>query len=200
MILRSSPSSPFARKCIIAAHVLGLTDQIEVTRANTRDPEDPIRKENPLGKIPLLILDDGQHLYDSPVICEYLDFLAGGGKIHPDDDARWPALRLQALADGILDAAVLQIYEVRFRPEAKRHPDWVDYQQEKVDRALRHLEIEPVKMAGEPTIGDISLACALGYLDFRFEDTWRENHPGLVKWLEDFRSSVPGYDETAPHE
>ncbi|MDA7946938.1 MAG: glutathione S-transferase family protein [Hyphomicrobiaceae bacterium] len=198
MILRSSPASPFGRKCKISASILGLTDRIEVTRTDTIDPNAPIQKENPLGKIPALILDDGTCVFDSRVICECLDNMAGGGKIFPQGDARWPALTLQALCDGILDAGILQVYEKRFRPEDKRHPDWVERQKGKVERALAHLESNTPATGSSPHIGDITLACALGYLDFRFEGTWRENHPNLVAWLDKFADAVPTFGETTP--
>jgi glutathione S-transferase len=198
MILRSSPSSPFGRKCKISASILGLMDRFEITRTNTNDPEDPISRENPLAKIPALILDDGSIMYDSRVICEYFDNLAGGGKIFPTGDARWSALTLQALGDGILDAGILQVYEKRFRPEDKRHPAWVDRQAGKVSRALAHLEANTPKAVETPAIGDITLACALGYQDFRFEGTWRNTHPNLVAWLDSFAKAVPSYEETIP--
>ncbi len=198
MILRSSPASPFGRKCKISASLLGLLDKIEVTRTDTLDPSDPIAKENPLGKIPALILDDGMCIFDSRVICEYLDAAAGGGKLFPQGDARWPAITLQALSDGILDAAILQVYEKRFRPEEKRHPDWVARQKGKVDRALAHLEAHTPVTGATPHIGDVTLACTLGYLDFRFEGAWRNDHPNLVAWLDAFAEAVPAYGETAP--
>jgi len=200
MILRSAPASPFGRKCKISAHILGLMDKIEITRANSADPEDSLRRENPLGKIPVLMLDDGTALYDSRVICEYLDRLAGGGKLFPAGDARWPALTLQALGDGMTDASILQVYEKRFRPEEKYHQDWVGHQQEKVQRALRWLEANAPAKRAQPHIGDIALACALGYLDFRFEGAWRSGHPGLVSWLESFAGTNPAFGETIPHD
>lgn len=200
MILRSSPASPYGRKCKMAALMLGLIDRIEIVRANTRDPEDSIRKQNPLGKIPVLVTDDGLELYDSPVICEYLDALAGGGTLFPENDARWPALRLQALADGILDAAILQVYEARYRPEDMIHRPWLALQQGKVDRALQWLEANTPEASGDPTIGELTLSCALGYLDFRFAGKWRESHPNLVTWLEAWDKAVPAFAETTPHD
>jgi len=200
MILRTSPASPFGRKCKISALILGLMDKIEIKRADTMDPEDSMRRENPLGKIPILILDDGARIYDSRVICEYLDALAGGGKLFPPGDSRWPALTLQALGDGITDAAILEVYEKRYRPEDIRHPDWVNYQHEKVRRGLGWLEANIPGTRGEPDIGDISLACALGYLDFRFEGAWRNAHPNLVQWLEGFAERVPAFGESTPHD
>jgi len=200
MILRSAPASPFGRKCKLSAHILGLMDKIEITRANPADPEDSIREENPLGKIPALILDDGATIYDSRVICEYLDSLAGGGKLFPDGDAQWPALTLQALGDGMLDASILQIYEKRFRPEETRDQNWVDYQNEKVQRGLSWLETNTPQMSAQPHIGDITLACVLGYLDFRFDGAWRGAHPNLVAWLEGYVSATAGFEETKPHD
>lgn len=200
MILRSSPASPFGRKCKISALILGLMDKIEITRSNTMDPDDSIRGENPLGKIPALILDDGTCIFDSPVICEYLDSLAGGGKIIPSGDARWGALTLQALGDGMLDAAILQVYEKRFRPEEIRHQEWVDYQQEKIQRGLAWLETNTPQTGAQTHIGDITLACVLGYLDFRFEGVWREARPNLVAWLDRFAGANPAFGETKPHD
>ena len=200
MILRSSPASPFGCKCKMSAHMLGLMDKIEITRANTVDPEDSIREENPLGKIPTLILDDGSSVYDSRVICEYLDGLAGGGKLFPEGDARWDAITLQSLCDGILDATILQVYEKRFRPEEGRSKDWVEYQQGKVERGLSWLENNIPQTGAQHHIGDITLACVLGYLDFRFEGAWREGRPNLVSWLESFAAANPAYDATKPHD
>lgn len=196
-VLRSSPPSPFGRKVKIAAAVLGLKDRIAVETTDTMNPADTIRAQNPLGKIPALVLDDGRVLFDSRVVVEYLDHLAGGGKIIPAGEARFDVLRLAALADGIMDAAILQVYEVRFRPEDRRHADWLAYQGEKVARALASLEAEPPAAAGSlPDAGQIGLACALGYLDLRFDGTWRAGHPKLVAWLEAFEAAVPAFAET----
>ena len=132
------------------------------------------------------------------MIVDYLDWLAGGGKLIPaEPDARFAALRLQALADGLMDAALLQVYETRLREEPQRSPRWVELQSGKVTRALAALEASPPEVT--PTIGSIAVACALGYLDLRFEGRWRADHPRLVAWLEAFRAAVPAYDKTAPH-
>src|SRR3954468_12156242 len=140
MILRTSPPSPFGRKINIAAAVLGLSDQIKIERADTIDPADPVRRQNPLGKIPVLILEEGTALYDSRVILEYLDHRAGGGRIIPvDPNTRFAALRLQALAGGIMDASVLLVYEGRWRPAERHEPKWVDLQTGKVARGLAAL-------------------------------------------------------------
>jgi glutathione S-transferase len=196
LVLRSSPPSPFGRKIKIAADVLGLSGRIEVVLADTNNPADELRRQNPLGKIPTLVLDDGDTLYDSRLILDYLDDLAGGGKIIPAGAARFPALRLQSLADGIMDAAILQIYEVRFRTEDKRDAGWVAYQAEKIDRALAYLEEHEATLPDDIHVGHIALACALGYLDLRFGGRWREKHPRLVAFHDAFESRVPSFAKT----
>lgn len=200
LILRSSPPSPFGRKIKIAAALLNLSDRIKVEVTDTNDPSDTIRKQNPLGKIPALILEDGSVLFDSPVILEYLDSLAGGGKIIPrDGKPRWDTLRLHATADGIMDAALLQVYEKRFRPEENWVAKWTDYQAEKITRALDVLEASPPPLPATPDIGHIALACALGYLDLRFEGKWRADYPKLIAWLDDFAAKVPSFEKTKAH-
>lgn len=197
MILRSAPPSPFGRKVNIAAGVLGLSDRIEIQPADTNSESDPLRDQNPLGKVPVLVLDDGQTLFDSRVILDYLDHLAGGGRIVPGaPDARFAALRLQALCDGILDASILQVYEARYRPEDIRHQPWLDYQAGKVTRALAALEAEPQALDPVPHVGQITLACALGYQDLRFAGTWRSTYPKLVAWLDGFAAQVPAFEAT----
>jgi glutathione S-transferase len=193
LILRSSPTSPFGRKVRIATAVLKLSDRVEVVAADTNDPEDTLRLQNPLGKIPTLILEDGRALYDSRVIVEYLDALAGGGKIIPDGPARIAALSRQALADGIMDAALLQVYEQRYREPEIRSSEWVGRQADKVARALVVAERDPPDAVD---VGAIALACALGYLDLRFADAWRVAHPGLVVWLDGFAAAVPAFEAT----
>ena len=141
LTLRYSLASPYARKIRIAADILGLADRIEIAGVDLADPADSIRVQNPLGKIPALVLEDGSSLYDSRVIAEYLDHLAGGGKLFPADPARrFAALRLQALGDGICDAALLVRYELASRPEALRYAAFIELQQGKIDRALTALE------------------------------------------------------------
>lgn len=195
MILRYSPASPYARKIRIAAELLGLSDRIRIEPASTADPADSLRVQNPLGKIPTLILEDGAALYDSRVIADYLDHLSGGGRLIPaDPNRRFAALRLQALGDGINDAALLIRYETATRPPALRDPEAVALQQGKIDRALATLEAAPP--AGAPDIGQIALACALGYLDLRFAAAWRSAHPRLADWLADFAGKVPAYEAT----
>jgi glutathione S-transferase len=200
LTLRHSPSSPFVRKIRIAASVLGLDREIALEPADTVNAGDSIRSQNPLGKIPALLLEDGTVLFDSRVILEYLDHRAGGGRIIPKDaGARFAALRLQALADGIMDASVLLVYEGRWRPPERHEPKWIDLQSGKVARALAALEAAPPPApTAPPDVGQIALACALGYRDFRFPGSWRKDHPRLVAWLGDFAGRVPAFAATAP--
>jgi glutathione S-transferase len=197
MILRSSPASPFGRKVRIAAGVLGLADKIDVRETDLNDPADSIRAQNPVGKIPALILDDGEALYDSPVILDYLDHLAGGSRIIPrEPKARFAALRMQALCDGILDACILLVYEGRYRPAEMKVQAWVDRQSDKVARGLAALEAAPPALTSTPDVGQITLACVLGYRDLRFGGSWRAGHPKLVAWLDKFAGQVPAFAQT----
>jgi glutathione S-transferase len=199
MILRSTPASPFGRKAHIAASVLGLEPEIATEGADLNDPGDSIRQQNPLGKIPALVVEDGNVYFDSRVILDYLDYRAGGGRIVPADPvARFAALRLQALADGITDASILIVYESRYRPAEKLEQKWLDRQAGKIARGLAALEAAPPAANATPTVGDIALACALGYRDFRFDGAWRADHPRLVAWLDDFAARVPAFAATKP--
>ena len=202
MILRFSPSSPFVRKVRIAIALLGFENDLTLERADTSDPNDSLPKANPLGKIPVLIAEDGGAIYDSRVILDYLDERAGGGKIVPrGGKERLEALRLQALADGILDASILTVYEGRFRKPEMHEPKWLDRQAGKVSRALAVLEAAPppdARPQALPDVGQIALACALGYRDFRFGGGWRADHPRLVAWLEGFAAHVAAYAATRP--
>lgn len=197
LILRSSPPSPFGRKVKLVAAVTGQDAHIRVEEAATADPGDSLREQNPLGKIPTLILADGTALYDSRVICAFLDAHSlTGARVIPDGEDRWHALRLQALGDGIMDAGILQVYEARMRPPERRHAEWTDYQQAKIDRALAVLEADPPALGTPPTIGDIAIACALGYLDLRFDGVWRGSHPKLVDWIARFEAALPAFAKT----
>ncbi|MGB9370118.1 MAG: glutathione S-transferase family protein [Xanthobacteraceae bacterium] len=197
MILRSSPPSPFGRKVKLALGILELENEVTIEKADPTDVNDSLRRQNPLGKIPALITEDGTVLYDSPVILEYLDARAGGDKIIPKDPkSRIAALTLQALCDGILDAGILLVYEGRWRPAEMHVQKWTDHQSGKVERALAVLEAAPPKLDAIPNVGAITLACALGYGDLRFEGKWRAGHPRLVKWLDDFAAKVPAFEKT----
>jgi glutathione S-transferase len=195
IILRSSPPSPFGRKIKIAAFLTGIKDKIEIVFADTNDPAEALREQNPLGKIPALILEDGTTLYDSRVILEYLDWRAGGDVLIPADaKIRFAVLTQAALADGLLDAALLQIYEERFRASEQRVAKWTDHQAGKVTRALAVFEAAPP--AGRRDVAHIGLACALGYLDLRFGGRWRQAHKNLVMWLAAFEAEVPAFAAT----
>jgi len=199
MILHSTAASPFVRKVRMAVRMLGLGDRIQEREADLNDPADAIRRQNPLGKIPALTREDGSTLYDSRVILEFLDHLAGGGRIVPREaEARFSALTLQALCDGALDASVLIVYEGRYRPPEMRVTAWVERQAGKVERALAALEAHAPPLSGTPHVGQIALACLLGYRDFRFDGSWRQTHPRLHAWHDAFAAAVPAFAATAP--
>lgn len=202
MKLYYSQTSPYARKVRLAAEHLGLTDRLELAAATTTPiAEDAaLTAAAPLGKIPALVLDDGSTLFDSRVIVEYLDQLAGGGGLipPPSDPARWRTLRIQATADGLLDAAVLMRYEVALRPGALLWRDWLDGQGRKVTRALAALDADAAGLAAGPALDAIAVACALGYLDFRFQEmAWRTRAPALAAFFADF-SQKPEMTWTDP--
>jgi glutathione S-transferase len=195
MILRSSPSSPFVRKVLIAAAVLGMSDLMETVIAAPNDPADLLLTQNPLGKIPTLIPEDQTPIFDSRVIVEYLDQRAGGNRLIPlDPQARFAAFTLAALADGIVDACVLLIYEECFRTPDMRNAKWIEFQQGKVTRGLAVFEASPP--TGRHNIVHIGLACALGYLDLRCGGAWRCDCPRLVEWLNVFTVEVPAFEAT----
>jgi glutathione S-transferase len=195
LVLRSSAGSPFARKVRIAAALLGLDDRIEIRAADTNDPRDSLRSENPLGKVPALVLETGDTIFDSAVIVEYLDWLAGGGKIIPSEPrARFRSLTQAALADGISDAAVLLRYEISWREPEKRSEKWIACQSDKIARALAAFEKAPPEELSD--VATIALASALGYLDLRFEGAWRKEHPRLVSWLDVFSDATPSFEAT----
>lgn len=186
MKIRVNAASPFARKVRIVVRETGLTDRVQEvqTAVNPVAPNVDLAGQNPLVKIPALTLDDGSALYDSRVICEYLDSLTGHGLFPQSGPERWRALTLQALCDGILDAAVTTRYEVAVRPEAIRWTQWIDGQRSKIDGGLAALEKLQPAFGTQFGIGQIGAACVLGYLDFRFPDiAWRAQHPNLAAWF-----------------
>ena len=201
MKLHFAIASPYVRKVRVAAVELGLDDRIELlNRAMTPvSEEEELNADNPLGKIPCLITDGGQALYDSRVICEYLNSQAVGNNVFPDEgEARWTALRRQALADGILDATVGTRYETFLRPKEYQWPSWIDAQTSKWRRSLDQLEKEAESFGDAIDIGTIAAACALGYLDFRYPDEgWRDQRVGLARWYESF-AQRPSMTTTAP--
>ena len=201
MKLRINRASPFARKARIMAREAGMTARIEEIETNVSPvaPNEALVQDNPLIKIPALTTDAGETLYDSRVICEYLDTQHAGQKLFPDAvPQRFAALRRQALTDGMLDAAVLCRYELAVRPEAFRWPDWIAGQRRKISGGLAVLETEAATWGDEFNIGQIGAACVCGYLDFRFADwNWRDGHPQLAAWFERV-ARRPSVRETAP--
>lgn len=201
MKLHTNPASPFGRKVKVAAIETGLFEQLELRNLQTSAvaADADLVADNPLGKIPCLVLDDGQALYDSRVICEYLDTLHAGERLFPaEGPARWTALRRQALADGLAEAALLARYETALRPEPLRWPDWIDGQLAKVHRAVARLEAEAGALGERRDIGVIAAGCGLGYLDFRFPALdWRRTAPRLAGWFDGF-SQRPSMRRTQP--
>jgi glutathione S-transferase len=199
MRLWQNPASPFARKVRIVVREAGLlarTEEISVA-VSPVNPNAGLAAQNPLVKIPALQTDDGKVLYDSSVICEYLDSLNPGAHMLPPGAARWDALRLQSLCDGILDAAVLCRYEMAVRPEQYRWPDWVKGQFGKIRNGLDALAKEVPTWGASFSIGQIGAACVLGYLDFRFSDEkWRER-AALAAWYESVKQR-PSFVATIP--
>ncbi|HEX7821751.1 MAG TPA: glutathione S-transferase N-terminal domain-containing protein [Sphingobium sp.] len=178
--------SPFVRKVMIVAHEKGLVDRIELVVAGVHpfQSTDLVNSVNPLGKIPALMLEDGTALYGSTVIAEYLDASDGLPRFFPAGEARWPALRRNALADGILDAGVLARVE-GLRPVERQWGEWRDVQLRKITHALDVAEGEAgLRASRAMTIGEVALICALGWLDFRFPDiSWRTDRPALAAWF-----------------
>jgi len=200
MKLYYAPASPFVRKVNIFAMEIGLDKKIEWVRTNPWQAEDKLTAENPLSKIPTLITDDDKVIYDSRVICEYLDSLHNGDKLIPEKgEKRWQVLRLQALADGILDAGILRFMEKK-RPTELQSKDWDNMQQKSVERGLDYLENSISDWRDNLDIGVITVACVLGWLDFRFADEdWRTRRPQLKSWFEPF-SKRPSMVKTMPTE
>lgn len=201
MKLHYAPASPFARKVRMVALETGLDRDIEphVIMVSPVNPSPELARDNPLMKVPTLITADGTALFDSRVICEYLDTLHPGRRLFPaNGPSRWQALRQQALCDGIMDAAVLCRYEAAIRPTQYQWSEWRSGQLGKISAALAALEREVASLAGELTIGSLTAACALGYLDFRLpEMKWRESAPGLTQWFAK-ASARPSFKATAP--
>jgi len=199
MKLRYGPTSPFVRKVLVVACEAGLEGRLERIATKVWAPESDIGKDNPLGKIPALILDDGSVLYDSPVICAYLASLNPGAGLVPEGKARWQALKLEALADGILDAAIARRHESARAPE-RQEPALVARYAKVMARALEALEAEAGSWDTALTIGQIAAGVACGYLDFRFgHEDWREGRPRLAAWYERF-SQRPSMQASVPKE
>jgi glutathione S-transferase len=195
-----SPASPFVRKVLVSAHELGVADRVELLScaAHPINRDQDIVEHNPLGQVPTFFIDDGTVIYDSRVICEYLDSL-GAGRLLGSGDRRWRALTEQSLADGLLDAALLARYETAVRPQELRWEAWTQSQLDKVNSALNRLEIWAPEFRDRVDIGTITVGCALGYLDFRFPDHgWRAARPQLSNWFAGFEKR-PSMQATIPH-
>ena len=177
MELKFSPLSPYVRKVSVTAHELGIADRIRLTKVNTREEPDKIAPFNPLGKIPALVTDTGAVIYDSPVICEYLDAEFGNHRLLPAAGApRWNILTRVALADGTIDAAILIRHE-RLRAAEKQEQDWIDWQLRKVFAGLDQME-QTIDAGGDALdLGKIAVACALGYMPLRIVEL-----EGLTRW------------------
>jgi len=196
MKLFYSPASPYARKVRIVAMETGLHDRLEIVSVDTSNPNNGLADHNPLSKIPVLETEFGP-LYDSPVICEYLDTLHAGEKLFPAEGTpRWKALRWQALADGLLDAALLIRYEQTQRPAERQYDGFIDKQKSKIAGALDYMNGNVRELEAPLTIGTIAVACALGYLNLRFADlAWNDTHSDLAQWHKQF-AARPSYVNT----
>ncbi len=186
-----APASPFVRKVMVSAHELGFGDHIDCldSAANPVDRDPRVQAVNPLARVPAALAADGTSLFDSRVICEYLDSLAPDGpRLFPTGAARWTALRRQALADGVTEAGLLTRYERLLRPADLQWPLWQEKQLEKSQDGLSAMA-EDLPASGEADIGAISYACALGWLDFRFPDlNWRAGREDLAVWFAGFET------------
>ena len=190
MKLHWSPRSPFVRKLMICSHEIGVAERMTCVRSPVEmtKPTADVLRDNPLGTIPALVLDDGTVLFDSRVICEYLDTLHNGARMFPTQPAqRWIALRRQALGDGMLDALLIWRFE-RAKPENMRMQELMAAYALKINTALAALETEAGALAASAfSIGHIAIGVALSYLDFRFADlAWRNGHTQLAAWHKEF--------------
>jgi glutathione S-transferase len=201
MKLRYSATSPYVRKVMIVALESGLDAAIERVPTNAWDAASDLVADNPLSKVPTLLTEGGEALYDSPVICEYLDSLHEGQRLLPAaGGARWHHKRLEALADGMLDAGVQIRVERTQRPEDKRWPAWVERQTAAILRSLDALEEECVAWGDDFLLGQIAVVAALGYIDFRFpEIDWRRGRPRLAAWAQAV-AARPSVAATLPRE
>ena len=199
MQLHHSQNSPSVRKVLILAHELGLINEITLITElpNPLNTKQPSSASNPLSKIPTLILGDGSSLYDSRVICEYLDDLAqrrGSTKTFfpTDPTQKWKVAKLQSLADGIIDAGIIATYEMIYRPEEYRYQDWIEAQWTKMLRGFEWLEVEAregrLNGVEKMTVGEVTVICALDKFGRRNEeDKWEDRWPALAAWAEQFK-------------
>ena len=201
MQLFYTPASPYVRKVMLSAHVLGFADDLTLETVDWSSPDSADKLAlNPLAKVPALIAD-GKLIADSRVIMEYFDLQAGGGKIIPNDpETRIDVLRQAALIEGMLDASILIVYETRLRPENMVMDSIMHRYRDKIIRGLGMVGATTTSYDNGtmPTIADISLAALLDYLDFRNIVAWRDHAPHLTDWLASFAAAVPGYQDTMP--
>lgn len=201
MKLFFSPLSPYVRKVNVVLHELGKVDQVDYAEVATTafNSDKGLVASNPLGKIPALERADGATLYDSRVICRFLNDTFGGS-LYPAGGRQWETLTLEATGDGIMDCAVSMAYEVRLRPENQQSPEWIDAQWDKITRALTVLNARWMShLQGPLDIGQISVGCALGYLDLRHDARgWRNGNDTLAKWFETFDSRPAMQASTPP--
>jgi glutathione S-transferase len=191
-----SPPSPYSAKVRMAATYAGV--ELEAVKTDTNNPSGELLKANPLGKIPVLLTEDGGAVSDSTAILYYLDRVSKGALFPRNAAKRTEAERLEALADGICDCLLAHVYERRFRPEEKIHQDWLDKQWTKVTRALDALNAAPPKLPKKITAGQIALRACLGYLQLRFEGKWERGRPRLARWAKKFDEKFPDIAELAP--
>ena len=199
MLLRHSHTSPYVRKVVLVLHETGLIERVRFESVDGWAEPAHLTNDNPLSMVPTLVLGDGSSLYDSPVICEYLDGLHEGPRMLPQEGPeRWQVLREQALADGIIDCAILVMMEQVKRPSELRWDWWLQLKQRAILRSLAHFEGQADAYAGRVDLGVIAIAAALGYLDLRNGvGDWRREHPSLAAWFNAF-SARPSMIASAP--
>lgn len=192
MRLYASAASPYAAKVRMAAYHCGI--ELEEISVDTSAEPIELTTANPLGKIPVVIEDDGRAIYDSRVICDWFDRISGN-QLQPQTDDEWRFAKIvEALADGVGDALLLMVYEERARPVEKQHSDWLEKQDRKVKRGLAVLEDRVGELPDRVTIGHLAVAALLSWMEFRFEGRIRRDYPVLQSWLEDFAETFPGYE------
>lgn len=196
MRLYYSPASPFAAKARMAASHCGIA--IDAVKTDTSAEPDDLIEANPLGKIPALVLDNGQTVFDSSVICDYFDKMSGN-QLLPQTIEAWQTAKVyEAAVDGTIDALILTVYESRYRPEEMRHQPWVDMQMRKADRGLAWLELHLEEIGTDITIAHFALASLIGWMGIRFEPKLASEHPKLVAWIEAFAKTFPAYEQVKP--
>lgn len=200
MKLFYSPASPYVRKVMVLLHETGQIDDVEIVLVKPTPMATPVElaAANPLGKLPSLQRDDGLTLFDSRVICGFLDARAGG-RLYPQGEDGLRTKVLEALGDGMLDASIAMVYEKRFRPQEQWSGDWIEAQWSKLTRAFAVLEAQWLgHLAGPIDMGQVAVGCALGYVEFRIPDReWRGEYPGLARWFDSFDSN-PSMISTRP--